>query len=172
MLNDIKNELPLIIEALLFATPDPISGEELHRIIGKIYEVPLSWIFDAIQELKITYISRAFEITEVAGGYVLRTKASYTPFLEELNSTNGRTELSPQALEVLSIIVFKQPVTRGEIDTVRGIDSAHLVQQLIERNLIEPKGRKETIGRPTLFGTTPSFLQLFGLKSLPELFTV
>ena len=171
MLEQIKNELPLIIESILFATPNPISVEEMHRIIGKIYEVPIGWIYEAMQELKIAYISRAFEIVEISNGYALRTKESYTPFLEELNSNLSRTELSPQALEVLSIIVFRQPVTRSEIDHIRGIDSAHLVQQLIERNLIEAKGRKETLGRPTLFGTTENFLQLFGLKSLPELFT-
>lgn len=167
---EIKTELPLIIEALLFATPDPLSPEDLHRIIGAIYEVPISWIYDALKELKIAYLSRAYEIKEVAGGLVLQTKESYAPFLEQLNGTHGRAELSPQALEVLSIITYRQPITRSEIDEIRGVESSHLVQQLIERNLIEPKGRKETVGRPTLFATSKNFLKLFGLKSLEELF--
>ncbi len=169
-LEEIKSQLPLIIEALLFATPEPLSPEELHRIIGTIYEVPISWIYDAIKELKIAYLTRAFEIREAAGGLVLQSKESYSPFLEQLNSTHGRAELSPQALEVLSIIAYRQPITRSEIDNIRGVESSHLVQQLIERNLIEAKGRKESAGRPTLFATSNNFLKLFGLRSLEELF--
>ncbi len=171
MLEEIQPQLPLIIEAILFATHDPLSTEDLHKIIGAIYEVPISWIFDAICELKISYISRAFEIREVAGGYILQTKDAYIPFIENLSNAHGRSELSPQILEVLAIIAYRQPVTRSEIDHIRGVESSHLVQQLIERNLIESKGRKETIGRPTLFGTTNNFLQLFGLKNLEDLFT-
>lgn len=169
-----RNQLALIIEAYLFATPTPLSGDELYDLISSCESstsIPRHAIESALLHLQKKYACDdfAFELEHTARGYCLKTKSTFQPYIEKLGENRGRTTLSAQALEVLSIIALKQPITRVEIDGIRGIESSHIVQQLVERGLIETKGRKEVIGRPTLFGTTEQFLELFDLHSIEEL---
>lgn len=171
------HELAVILEAYLFATPDPLSADELHELVSSCatsFSLPRHAIEEALLNLQKRYVRDdcAFELHHTAGGYCLKTKPIFAKYIEQLGEKKGRTTLSSQALEVLSIIALKQPITRLEIDDIRGIESSHLVQQLLERELIEVKGKKEAIGRPTLFGTTKTFLEVFNLQSLEEISSI
>ena len=112
--------------------------------------------------------TRGFQLVKVAGGYQFRTHPSTADLLQKLLEDKP-ARLGQSALEVLSIVAYKQPITRAEIDSVRGVDSGHLIKGLLEKNLIRTQGHAETAGRPLLYGTAPYFLEVFSLGSLDEL---
>ena len=154
------------IEALLFASGEPISLARLSTIL----EVPVEQLKLLLGELKeeMATQSRGLTIVEVAGGYQMCTKPELASVIEKLNEPND-TRLSPAALETLAIIAFKQPITRQEIENIRGVKIDRVLNTLVERRLIKEQGRKEAVGRPILYGTTEQFLQCFGLNSLKDL---
>lgn len=154
------------IEALLFAAGDPLRAER----ISELLDVPLEHVKDLLLQLQaeMAAAERGLCLLEVAGGYQLCTKPELVSVVQKL-ATVQETKLSGPALETLSIVAFKQPVTRQEIEYIRGVQSDGVINTLIERRLIKEVGRKETIGRPLLFGTTDEFLSCFGLRSLDEL---
>lgn len=163
-----QSELKKIIETLLFITDEPLSSSR----IAKICEVDdEKMITEIIEELKHTYDieGRALSITKVAGGWQMTTRPQYSPWVKKLYSTRLVTRLSNAALEVLGIIAYRQPITKAEIEAIRGVDSSGPIETLIERKLITSIGRKETIGRPIMYGTTDEFLKHFGLNSLQDL---
>lgn len=155
------------LEALLFACSEPIPVVELARILG----VTAPLVEEALDTLSTEYKNpaRGFQLDRVAGGIRLVSKPEYAPLVMELLRPVRGGGLSQAALETLAIIAYKQPVTRADIEAVRGVRAEAALGSLIERDLVEECGRKEAPGRPILYRTTPRFLIEFGLSSLKEL---
>ena len=154
------------LEALLFVGGDPVPAARLATIL----EVNEEHIYIMVPEMqeRMAAEHRGLMIVEVAGGYQLCTKPSLSPLIEKMTEIQER-RLSAAAMETLAIIAFKQPVTRQEIESIRGIKADRIVHNLLERRLIREVGRKDTTGRPILYATTGEFLSCFGLKSLEDL---
>ena len=157
-----------VVEAILFATSKPVTVAEIKRSL-KGYGA--SKIEGFVRELQAEYErdGRSFRINEIAGGYELSTQPEYAPWIVKLEIQKKAKQATQSALETLSILAYKQPVTRAEIEELRGVDVSGVVSTLLEKNLIKIVGRKEVPGRPYLYGTTDKFLEHFGLKSLNEL---
>lgn len=154
-----------ILYALLFVAEAPLPLETLSEVVG----VPPETVERALQTLKAELAERgAIQLLHIAGGYQLATKPEYAPYIARLLNPPPK-RLSRAALEVLAIVAYEQPVTQAQIDALRGVDSSHTVRQLLARGLIEEVGRKESPGKPILYGTTQQFLHYFGLNSLDEL---
>lgn len=154
------------VEALLFASGQPLSAE---RIAG-ILDTHVDYICTLLHEMttRMSGEERGLTIVEVAGGYQLCTKPHLFTIVSKLGEVQD-SKLSAAALETLAIVAFKQPVTRQEIESIRGVNADRVIATLLDRLLIKEVGRKEAVGRPILYGTTNEFLQCFGLKSLDDL---
>lgn len=157
-----------IVEALLFASDAPLKAEEIARADEALDE---DTVEAAIEELRAEYdeLERAFQIYELAGGYQVLTRSEFAPYLERFDTVPRPARLSGAALETLSIIAYRQPIGRVEIEYIRGVSSAGVIRTLLDRELVHVVGREEGIGRPLLYGTTPRFLEHFGLRSLDAL---
>ncbi len=157
--------LEKIIEAILFAIGGVISLDQLKKAIPEATKEELK---EALYTLKKRYKDRGIVIKEVAGGFRFETDPAFAKYIHRLKHSNFQ-KLSRAALETLAIIAYNQPITKAEIDSLRGVDSAGALKSLLERGLIKVAGRKEIPGRPILYVTTKRFLEVFGLKSLNEL---
>ena len=157
-----------ILEAVLFASDSPV---EFTRLMGIVESPSRGDLMEMVEQLNREYESggRAFRIVEVAGGYQFETLSQYGQFIERLFHGKGRQKLSRAALETLAIVAYKQPVSRVEIDALRGVDSDASVRTLQNRDLIEVVGRSEAVGKPILYGTTKEFLRYFGLNDIKDL---
>ncbi|MFP6638872.1 MAG: SMC-Scp complex subunit ScpB, partial [Myxococcota bacterium] len=155
------------IEALVMASPEPVSAERLSSIVPDLSPASAK---DLVNELNTEYqeAGRAFEIWEVAGGFQLRTLVEFAGYLKELRKERP-LRLSQAALETLSIIAYKQPVTRAELEDVRGVDTGAVVRGLLDRRLLRIAGHRDVPGRPLLYATRRRFLEVFGLESLKDL---
>jgi segregation and condensation protein B len=162
-----REEAKRIIEALLFVSDKPVSVETLKDVVNDI-EAPA--VRDVIGELNNEYASsgRSFSIKEIAGGFQMLTDPIYSRWIAALYK-RGPDRLTGPSLETLAIIAYKQPLTRTDIETIRGVNVDGVLRTLEERNLIKTKGRLDAPGRPILYVTTNEFLQHFGLRSLEEL---
>lgn len=163
-----REEIIKIIETLLFITDEPLSVSR----IAKICEInDEKYIEELLEEIKHSYDlqNRALTITKVAGGWQMATRPEYSLWVRKLYNTRLTMRLSNAALEVLGIIAYKQPVTKAEIEAIRGVDSSGPIDTLLERKLITSIGRKEVVGRPIMYGTTEEFLKHFGLNSIEDL---
>jgi segregation and condensation protein B len=167
----LQQHLKRVLEALLFASPDPLPLNKLREVTDTILPLRPKQLRQILEDLKQDYLTqqRAFKLEEIAQGYVLRTYEEYAPYLDQLHRQKRGEKLSHASTEVLAIIAYRQPMTRPQIDAIRGVDSSGTIMQLLERQLIEPVGKLEAPGRPTLYGTTKEFLKHFGLKDLSEL---
>lgn len=165
-----EHELKPIIEALLFVSGDPISIERLRDVVGG----NKPQLESALQSLKKEYAesNRGIQVIEIAGGYQLSTRIEMAPWIKEMEKVKAASRLSKPGLETLAIIAYKQPATRAEIETIRGVDAAGVLKTLMERKLVKIVGRKEVAGRPMMYGTTREFLQYFGLSDLTGLPTL
>ena len=155
-----------VLEALLFAAEKPLSLQRLDQIIS---ETQRKQIEMALDKLKKLYNDHAFCIIKIGGGYQIVSRPEYYEWIGRMYSTRSRPRLSQAALETLSVIAFKQLVSRIEIEAIRGVNSDGVLGTLLERNLITIRGRAETVGRSLLYGTTEDFLHYFGLNNLSEL---
>lgn len=167
----LRGQIKRIIEALLFSSNAPLSFHKLREVTDSLQPLRPKILRELLGELQHEYIAqqRAFRLEEIAEGFIVRTCEEYAPYID-LMLRNKRTEkLSHAAAEVLAIIAYKQPATRPQIDAIRGVDSSGTVQNLLERQLIEPVGKLDAPGRPTLYGITKEFLLHFGLKNIAEL---
>lgn len=166
-----KNQVKKIVEALLFASSEPISFQRLREIIETKLPLKPKLLRDALEDLREDYIDqqRAFLLEENPLGYILKTREEYSGYVEQLFRNKRGEKLSQAAIEVMAIIAYKQPITKPQIDAIRGVDCSGTMQNLLERELVQHVGKLDAPGRPTLFGTTPHFLTHFGLKSLEEL---
>ena len=156
------------VEALLFVSEEPMPPQRLALVVG----VRKGEVLEAIDRLNMFYAEtgRAFRIASLAGGFQLVTTPEHGEMLGRLRKDKGATKLSRAALETLSIIAFKQPVTRAEIDAIRGVSASDgVVRHLLERRLVRIAGRAEAPGRPLLYGTTREFLAHFGLNAVADL---
>lgn len=157
-----------IIEALIFASGRGISSSELYEGLKDKYT--MIEIEKAIRELKESYSGpRGIILIEFNDTYQFQTNPEYGELLADLLQKTKERELSKTLLQVLAIIAYKSPITKQEIEELRGVNSDYVVQMLLKLNLIEPVGRKETLGQPILYATTEEFLKKFGLTSLAEL---
>ncbi len=154
-----------IVEAILFMAPEPLSIERIATLTGFSPEEVNGLISDLEKELA----NRGVRMQKVAGGYRMITCPEAEKYLIELARGQKRSPLSPAAMEVLAIVAYMQPITRVEVDEIRGVSSESALSTLLDRGLIMEIGRKEAPGRPILFGTTKAFLIYFGLKDLNDL---
>ncbi len=163
------NELKQIVEALLIATPEPLTQTRFKACLGDTEaDVPLAEIIAALQA-DYTDTNRAFSIKEVAGGFQIATNAEYESYVKGLFSKSGKLRLSQAALETLAIVSYRQPVTRNDIEAIRGVSSDSSLRTLLDRKLLEIRGRDDGPGRALLYRTSPEFLQYFGLNSVQDL---
>jgi segregation and condensation protein B len=163
-----EENLRAVAEALIFASAEPLTEEQFAATVGDIGKEALPRL---AAELNAEYEEegRAFEILHVAGGYQFFTRPDYAVHIQKLLSERSKSRLSRAALETLAIVAFRNPVTRTEIDEIRGVDSGAVLRTLLERRLVTVRGRQKGLGRPFLYETTPEFLRHFGLADLSEL---
>jgi len=156
-----------IIEALILASPEPVS---IQRLVGIVPGLQPGLAKDRVNELNTEYQEqgRGFEIWEVAGGFQLRTRPEFAGYVQQLRKDRP-LRLSQAALETLAIVAYKQPLTRAEIEAVRGVDSGAILKSLLDRRLLRILGQREVPGRPLIYGTGKRFLEVFGLESLKQL---
>jgi len=159
------DELTRKIEVLLFTANQPISMEK----IVKILEEETSKVEQSISRLKDSYQDHAIEVVEVAHGYLLATRTQYGEILEAVVNIPQELSLSAAALETLAIVAYKQPITRTQIEDIRGVNSDSMVKSLGDKMLVYESGISEAIGRPALYSTTDYFLEQFGLKNAEEI---
>jgi segregation and condensation protein B len=163
-----RDELRPVIEALLFVADEPLPFKQLCKILGDVPEEDVIW---ALSELVADYERRGsgLEAREIAGGWRISTRPQYHEFIRKYLKSRPSARLSLPALETLAVIAYKQPITIPEILEIRGVTSSSAVKTLLEKRLIVTKGRKETVGRPMMYGTSKEFMIQFGLKDLTEL---
>jgi segregation and condensation protein B len=156
-----------VVEAVLFASDEPLTAERLAGII----ETSAKQVREHIEKLNEKYKtgSHAFKIEQIAGGYQMRTLGSYNYWLKKLVRARDESKLSPAALETLAIIAYKQPVIRADIESIRGVAAGEMIRSLMAKGLVKIAGRAEVLGRPMMYGTTKKFLEIFGLNSLKDL---
>lgn len=156
------------IETIIFMSDKPISIQKIKAQIDA--ELPLRVIHDSLSRLQSGYEDKhhGIRLVEVAEGYQFRTKATYSKFVQNLFKVNSLV-LTPTALEVLAIIAYKQPVSKTEIEKIRGVDSSHIIRALMDKRLVKITGRSEELGRPSMFGTTEEFLEVFNLPNISAL---
>ncbi|MBP1999497.1 segregation and condensation protein B [Paenibacillus shirakamiensis] len=161
-------KLKSIIEGLLF-----LAGDEglTVRQLSEVLDQPNDVIIDALKDLKKAFkkAGRGLQIIQIAGGYQMATIPEHAPYFEKLAYSPSRSSLSQAALETLSIVAYRQPITRVDVEEIRGVKSERAIHTLVNKDLIEEIGRAEAIGRPILYGTTKAFLDYFGLGSLVDL---
>jgi len=157
-----------IIEALILASPEPIPAK---RIAESSSDLTPANVANAVMELNARYDSTgsSFRIREIAGGYQFYILPDFTKYVEEIFTRHRKMRLTRAALETLAIIAYKQPVTKVDIDHIRGVESDGVIHNLLEKNLVAVKGRSESVGRSLQYTTTDEFLKFFGLNSLEEL---
>ena len=166
-----------IIEALLFATDEPLTVRQVIDIFGILDEgekpatVTPDGVLAAIEDLNGDFerTGRTVRIVKVAGGYQFATKPEFAPWLGKMLREKSKRKLSVSALETLAVVAYKQPVTKPEIETIRGVNADYVLHTLLERSLVAIVGRAATPGRPLLYGTTKDFLKHFGVNDLSEL---
>ena len=165
-----REELKSIVENVLLAADQPINASELSKIF--LDGTDKNQLQSILDELKEEYNSRNLQIMEVAGGYQLCTRHEYNDWIRKYLKLDRSTRLSQPSLDTLSIIAYKQPLTRQEVDDIRGVDSSGVLKTLLEKKVIGPAGRKKVPGRPIMYRTTQKFLEYFGLKDLSDLPTL
>lgn len=160
-------QLASVLESLIFVADAPVKLSKLARLAKRSSKE----VRAALHELEKEYAPRGIQLVQLAGGYQFRSSMKNAPFVREFVSRKP-VRLSRAQMEALSIVAYRQPVTRPEIDEIRGVDSGSSLRMLAERDLVKILGRKEEAGRPLLYGTTPHFLEFFGLASLKDLPTL
>ena len=159
-----------LLEALLFISEAPLPLERIEEVLDGCSRAEVSRLLADLQE-RCRQPDRGLVVTEVAGGYRLTTKSEAAPWVQRLRGSKP-ARLSRAALETLAIIAYKQPITKPEIEAIRGVMVDGVLKTLVERDLVRLLGRKPEVGRPILYGTSRSFLEYFGFKDLSELPTL
>ena len=161
------------VEALIFCSAQPITTEEIKTCLSEMFdaEVPAEDIEAAVDELQSKYDQDEFsiEITKIGGGYLFYSKPAYQASIGILLKQQSKRRLSNSALETLSIIAYKQPITKSEIEKIRGVNCDYTVQKLLEKELVEIRGKSDAVGRPLIYGTSNNFMEYFGINDLKDL---
>lgn len=168
------SRLSSVIEALIFASNEPISGDKIRTIIienEEQIEIDENTVSDFVEKLNQRYDENglSFRIERLAGGYTFATQTKYHYWLSVFQHENAFRKLSQSAIESLAIVAYRQPITKPEVDQIRGVDSGYIIRQLMEKALIEVGGRADGPGKPLLYKTTKHFLRHFGLDSVQDL---
>lgn len=166
-----EKEIKAIMEALIFVSGEPIALNRIKDVIDVVDKKSLERIASELKD-EFNKEHNGLQLIEVANGYKLTTRPEYAPWIKKLNKIKLASKLSKPALETLAIIAYKQPIIRPEIEKIRGVDSGGVIKTLLERKVIKIVGRMDIVGKPILYGTTPEFLQYFGLKDLSDLPTL
>lgn len=162
-----KQELKKVIEAIIFYASKPIS---LRKISANLPDIETDAIREVIDEIeKESAENHGFCLSKIAGGYLFLTNEKYADWIRKVEEKDRDVKLSNAALETLAIIAFKQPITRAEVEAIRGVGCLQVITGLVEKKLVTIKGRSEDLGAPLLYGTTREFLQFFGLESIKDL---
>jgi segregation and condensation protein B len=160
-------QLKAIVEALIFASPEPLTPKILFKLLS---DEPREDVMAAVRAVEQDYATRrGLHVAEVAGGYQITTRPELHEWVRRLFNERTSQKLSVAALETLSVVAYKQPITQAEIGEIRGVNTSGVLSTLLERHLIKIVGRKNVIGRPFLYGTTKEFLIRFGLNDLNDL---
>lgn len=166
-----RDETRAVLHALLFVSDKPTSVDRFSEALGGVdYDVVrnlLAELREEIDDLRLPYVLR-----EIAGGYQLATRSEFAPYIRRMFQIKRRNRLSKAVLETLAIIAYKQPCTRADVESIRGVSVSHAFEILREKRLIKVAGVAETVGRPKIYRTTDEFLAHFGIKSLKELPTI
>ena len=161
------------IEALIFVATEAISTTEIRACLVEMFEaeIPEENIVEAIEKLQKKYEEDiyAFQIYAMAGGYQFLTKPAYQASISILLKQKSKKRLSNAALETLAIVAYKQPITKTEIEQIRGVNSDYAIQKLLEKELLVIRGKSDAVGRPLLYGTSDRFMDYFGISSLKDL---
>jgi segregation and condensation protein B len=165
-----SEEIKAIIENVLLAVDQPVSETQFKNLLGNA--VDKVTIKSVIEELIEDYNSRNLQIVQVAEGYQLCTRHDYSEWVRKFLKFDKTTKLSQPSLDTLAIIAYKQPLTKAEVEEIRGVDSSGVVKTLLEKKVISPGGRKKVPGRPIMYRTTRKFLEYFGLRDLSDLPTL
>jgi segregation and condensation protein B len=157
-----------VIEALILASPEPLARR---KIVDLIEDATPSVVNQSVAELNNRYMEAgsSFRIREIAGGYQFHIVPEFAGFVQEMFTRRRKMRLTRASLETLAIVAYRQPVTKAEIEHIRGVASDGVLRNLLEKSLVAIKGRADTVGKPLQYGTTNEFLQFFGLSSLSEL---
>jgi segregation and condensation protein B len=163
----IETTVESVIEAVLFASDEPLSATKLAAIV----EITTKQVNESVRALNEKYKSgnHAFRIVQIAGGYQMLTLSPYNLWLKKLLRARSDSKLSSAALETLAIIAYKQPIIRADIEAVRGVAAGEMIRSLMYKGLVKIVGRADILGHPMLYGTTKKFLEVFGLNSLKDL---
>lgn len=161
------------VEALIFCSPTPTRVAEIKACLSEMFnaEVPEGDITGAIQRLEEKYQNDeyAFQVYKAGGGYQFMTKPAYQSSIGIMLKQQSKKRLSTSAMETLSIIAYKQPISKTEVENIRGVNCDYAMQKLLDKGLIEIRGKAETVGRPMLYGTSPKFMEYFGINDIQEL---
>lgn len=161
------------VESIVFCATEPVKAEEIRLVMSEMFEaeVQIEDIEAALDSLLEKYMSDTypFQVFRIAGGYQFLTKPAYQTSLGIFLKQKSKKRLSTSALEVMAIIAYKQPITKGQVEEIRGVNCDYAVQKLLDKELIEIKGKSDGVGRPLLYGTSKKFMEYFGINSLNEL---
>ena len=165
-----QEEIKAVIENILLAADQPVSETQFKNLLsGEVEKVSFKSV---LEELVDEYSSRNLQILQVAEGYQLCTRHDYSDWVRKFLKFDKTTKLSQPSLDTLAIIAYKQPLTKAEVEEIRGVDSSGVVRTLLEKKVISPGGRKKVPGRPIMYRTTRKFLEYFGLRDLSDLPTL
>jgi len=161
---------------LIFCSPGPLKVKDISQCLSEMFDAELQNedIEKAIRELTEQYSSEqyAFEVIQTGNGYQFLTKPAYQASISILLKNQSKKRLSNSSMETLSIIAYKQPITKSNIENIRGVNCDYAIQKLLEKQLIEIKGKGDSIGRPIIYGTSEKFMEYFGINNLKELPTI
>jgi len=165
---DVTTQLMSIVEALVMASPEPLPTRRISQVVE---DATPSKVVDAVEALNRRYAENgsSFRIREIAGGYQFHILPDYIGYVEELFTRHRKMRLTRAALETIAIIAYRQPVTKTEVEHIRGVACDGVLQNLIEKNMITIVGRAKTVGKPLQYGTTDEFLKFFGLNAIDSL---
>lgn len=170
--------LKALVEALIFAAPEPLSVNQIRAIFQDAIvrnngsqQIEPETVRQSVTDLNLEYekSGRPYRIVQIAGGYQFATLSDYAEWLGKLYKEQGRRKLSQSGVETLAIVAYKQPVTKAEIEKIRGVNCDYVIKTLLEKELLTVTGRAESVGRPLLYGTTKEFLKHFGLNDITDL---
>ena len=164
----VRDERLARLEATLFLSDEPLTSRKIASVADLTDAREVTKLIARLRE-RYELDGSSFQIEELAGGFQLRTRAIYHPWLVRLRRSSNTLQLSGAALETLAIVAYRQPIVRADIENIRGVQCGEMLTQLMEKGLVKITGRQESLGRPVLYGSTKKFLQLFGLNSLKDL---
>src|SRR6478735_1780370 len=161
------------IESIIFCATDPVKPDEIRQCMSEMFEaeIPLDDILNAVDGLLSKYEDEMypFQILQIGGGYQFMTKPAYQSSLGIFLKQKSKKRLSTSALETMAIVAYKQPITKAQIEQIRGVNCDYAMQKLLEKELVEIQGKSDGVGRPILYGTSQKFLEYFGINNIKDL---